>query len=170
MTRAFLRNLALSAALLVPGVAIAQTPAPTAQVSSTHLGAAREVVTLSGITRSFDAIVPQFAEQVKQTFGTTRPELNADLEQVLTAIKPEMEDRKSEMVALAANTFAQRLTEAELTDIAAFFKSPSGRRYVEMQPQILDEMFAEMQGWTQRLSEFIITRVRAEMKKKGHSI
>lgn len=170
MTRAFLRTLALSAILLSPSIAIAQSSAPAQQIAASHLSAAREVVTLSGITRSFDAIVPQFAEQVKQTFGTTRPELNADLEQVLTAIRPEMEDRKTEMVTLAANTFAQRLTEAELTDIAAFFKSPAGRRYVEMQPLILDEMFAEMQGWTQRLSEFIVTRVRAEMKKKGHSL
>ena len=35
------------------------------------------------------------------------------------------------------------------------------------QPQVMEDLFGEMQAWSRRLSEFMMTRVRAEMKKKN---
>lgn len=176
MIRTPFRLAAASLAMLLSvGAAIAQAPAPSpsapvASVSQSHLQAGREVVTGSGMSRSFDAILPQFVTEVRQTFTTTRPELTKDLNEVIEQVRPEIEARKEEMVTTAAQVFASRLTEAELKDIGTFFNSPSGKRYVETQPLILDEMFKEMQAWTQRLSEFVVTRIRAEMKKRGHDI
>lgn len=176
MIRTPFRLAAASLAMLLSvGAAIAQAPAPTpsapvASVSQSHLQAGRDVVVGSGMSRSFDAILPQFVTEVRQTFTTTRPELTKDLNEVIELVRPEVEARKEEMTTAAAQIFASRLTEAELKDIGTFFNSPSGRRYVETQPLILDEMFKEMQSWTQRLSEFVVTRIRAEMKKRGHEI
>lgn len=156
------------------GLAHAQAPAPSAlppaAIAESHLMAGRDVVLNSGMSRSFDAILPQFVAEVRQTFTTTRPELTKDLNEVIDIIRPELDTQKGEMVTSAARIFASRIGEPELKEIANFFKSPAGKRYVETQPQILDELFSEMQSWTQKLSEFVVARVRIEMKKKGHDL
>ena len=54
-----------------------------------------------------------------------------------------------------------------LKEIAGFFKSPAGSRYVAAQPKVLDGLFIEMQAWSRKLSEYMLTRVRAELKKKN---
>lgn len=171
---------ALLGALLLAAPALAQTaprpaapaapaPAPGAQPSASHLAVAREVMLNSGIARSFDSMLPVFAEQIKQA-AVTRPELTKDLDAVLESLTPEMEMQKQEMINAAARIYAARLSEAELKDIAAFFRTPSGRRYVETQPQVLDDMVKTMQSWTQQVSQYVMVRVRAEMSKRGHNL
>lgn len=168
MTRMTLR-LAAAAAFVALGLTAAAAQGAAAP-SESHLQAGREVVLNSGMSRSFDAILPQFVTEVRQTFTTTRPELSKDLNEVIEIVRPELEAQKTEMITKAAGLFASRISENELKDIATFFKSPAGKRYVDTQPQILDSLFNEMQAWTQKLSEFVVMRVRAEMKKRGHDI
>jgi len=160
------------------GVALAQQPtrpAPPAQQpqapqpSPSHLAAARDVVMLSGMTRTFDVIPPEMNEQIKKN-AVTRPELSKDLDQVFESMKPEMELQKQQMVNAAARVYASRISEADLKEIAAFFKSPIGKKYVETQPQILDSMVVEIENWTKQLAEYVMVRVRAEMSKRGHQL
>jgi hypothetical protein len=153
------------AAAPAPSTPAAQTPA----YSANHLALAREVMLNSGIARSFDSIIPAFSERIRQG-AVTRPELTKDLDTVLASLEPEMELQKQAMIDTAARIYASRLSEAELNEIATFFRSPAGKRYVETQPQVLDEMVQAMQTWTQDVSEYIMVRVRAEMAKKGHQL
>ena len=51
-----------------------------------------------------------------------------------------------------------------------FFESPAGKKYVETQPAFLTEVVTAMQGWQGKISTDMMTRVRAEMKKKGHEL
>jgi hypothetical protein len=39
-----------------------------------------------------------------------------------------------------------------------------------VEPQVLDETFTYVQQWGQRVSEDVMNRFRAEMKKKGHNL
>ncbi|MCJ2133938.1 DUF2059 domain-containing protein [Methylobacterium sp. J-026] len=176
---------ALGLALLaLPSAALAQKPAPAKPAAQpatpaantpasaftpSHLALAREVMLSSGIARSFDSVLPAFADQIrKQT--VTRPELAKDLDEVLVSLQPEMELQKQRMIDIAARTYASKFSEAELKEIATFFRSPAGKHYVEAQPQLLDEMVQEMQDWTQDVSEYVMVRVRAEMGKRGHQM
>jgi hypothetical protein len=164
---------AVAAALaLTQGPATAQQPAAPAgqpQPSASHLAIAREVVTLSGMGRSFDAVLPRFAEGIRQN-AVTRPDLTKDLDDVLEKLKPELELQKQQMVNMTARIFAGVMTEQELKDTAAFFKSPSGQKYVLAQPAVLDEMVRQMELWTREVSEYVMVRVRAEMGKRGHAM
>jgi len=166
--------IAALAAVLGAAPALAQQPsAPPAQAqpqfSASHLALAREVAIGSGLTRSFDSILPQFGEQIKQQ-AVTRPEIAKDLDATLVALAPEMELQKQQMIATTARVFASRLSEADLKEAAAFFKSPAGQKYVETQPLVLDELVREMQNWTQNAAEYLMVRVRAEMAKRGHQL
>jgi uncharacterized protein len=144
--------------------------AAPADFSPAVLALARDVVQYSGVARSFETLIPQFLDQARVSLGTTRPEIAKDLDEVIVQIKPEFEKEREDMMNAAARVFAKRLSEQELKDIATFFKSAAGQKYVSTQPLMLDELFGEMQTWTRALSEQIVVRIRAEMKKRNHDI
>lgn len=165
MIRIASRCAATAAALvLLAGSALAQ-----AQPTASHLALAREVVATSGMGRSFDTITEPMLAQLQQ-MNVTRPEIKKDLDQVVENLKPEMELQKQQMVTAAAKIYATVMTEAELKELATFFKSPIGKKYVETQPQILDDLVKEMATWSQTVSEYVMIRARAEMAKRGHQL
>ena len=154
--------------------AAATSPAPIPDVGqpeppATQLAAARDVVLSSGMARSFAPMVPQLTEQIVPLFTKTRPELTTDLKATLQELQPEFTRDGDQMIDIAAHIYARRMSEAELKDTAAFFNSPVGKKYVEVQPPMLDELVVAMQSWTQKLSSTMMTRVREEMIKKGHN-
>ena len=164
--------LALSAAPALAQQAAPAAPAPAApaapaQPTASHLAIAKDVIQLSGLGRSFEFVVPQFMDQLRQTFATTRPEIMTELTNTLTQLRPEFAAQKNDLLNAASRIFASRMTEAELNQVATFFRSPAGQRYVAAQPQMMDDLFQEMQAWSRRLSDLMMTRTRAEMKKKN---
>ena len=154
-----------------------QAPKPSASLNSqapaaspSHLAAARALVIACGMSRSFKVIVPQFMDQIGSSLTQTRPELRNDLNTVLTELKPEFDKQVDEMIDIAARIYVKQMSEQDLKAAVAFFESPAGRQYVETQPAFLTEVVTAMQGWQGKISTDMMTRVRAEMKKKGHEI
>lgn len=137
--------------------------------TDSHIALGRELAVLAGVTAAFDRIMPQFTAQIRQV-TVTRPELAKDLDQVLDAMKPELEQQKQEMITATARIYAAALTEAELKDVVTFFKTPAGRKYLDVTPRTLDQVAAEMQRWAERLSQSVMGRVRTEMEKRGHQL
>ena len=153
-----------------PPAAAAPT-APTAPAATPQqMSLARDVVLYSGIARSFEVVVPQYLDQIGANLTRTRPDLIRDLNVVMEQVKPEFDKRVDEMIDNAARIYAARLTEPQLKDAATFFKSPAGIAYVQAQPAMMGDLFPAMQAWQKRMSEDMVTRIRAEMKKKGHDL
>lgn len=144
--------------------ALAQEPTP-AQVA-----AAGDVLAASGMSKSFDILVAQMMVRLEQTLNQSRPELQKDLAVVLNGLEVEFMKQQEEIQKTAQRILAKRMSEKDLKDTAIFFNSPAGKKYVESQPAILDELAVAAQGWSEKLSQFMMTRVREEMKKKGHQI
>ena len=173
--RNFARALGFVALLVVaPAFAQTTTPAPAAPApgapTAAQIALAKELVVNSGVSRSFAIVIPQFLDQIGTRVTQTRPDLIKDLNVVMEQIKPEFDKRVEQMVDTAARLYAERLNEQQLKDVSAFFKSASGVKYVEQQPLVLNALYVSMQGWQQQISQDMMTRVREEMKKKGHEM
>ena len=153
-----------------PNTPPGQTAPSPAAPSPSHLAAARALVVACGMSRSFSIIIPQFMDQIASSLTQTRPELRHDLNDVLTGLKPEFDKQADEMVDIAAQIYVKQMGEPDLKAAVAFFESPAGKKYVETQPAFLTEVVTAMQGWQGKISTDMMTRVRAEMKKKGHEI
>jgi hypothetical protein len=152
---------ALLVAALGPARAYADEPTPAA------IESARIIITASGMTRSFDMVIPQMFGELERSVTATRPELKDSLHDTLVGLVPEFTRTEQGVVDGAARALAQHMTEQELKDTANFFVSPSGKKYVEAQPVVFSEIIGIAQQWRQRLSTDVLTRARAEMKKKG---
>ncbi|WP_020178025.1 DUF2059 domain-containing protein [Methylopila sp. M107] len=162
---------ALLAAALAAGVSPAFAQAPEAAApAADQLNAAREVIELSGAANSLKDIVPIFFDEAKQTFSRTRPEIAKDLDEALKAIAPEFEQRRDQLMTDIALVYAQRFSAQELAEIKAFYQTPTGKKLVENLPAILQASYQQTQIWSQKMSQDIVSRLRAEMKKRGHEI
>ena len=161
-------RLACAAAMVIgclTGAAHAQPP------SASALAAAREVVELKGGNNMFDPVIINVVDQTRATLLRTSPQLAKDLNEVASAIVVEYANKRPELMAEAAKFYAGRFSEAELKEIANFYKSALGKKMLAQEPLVLDETFGYVQKqWAPKFSEEVMTRIRAEMKKRGHNL
>lgn len=154
----FFAALGLAALLFAPGGATAQNEA--------LMETARSVVVGSGIDKSFDEVVPSATQALRRRL-VTQPAAAAALDEILVTMEPELALQKRAMINRAAAVMADIFTEEELNGLDAFFKSDVGRRFVELQPRVLEGVFAEMQAWNSEVAEYVQVRVSAEMAGRG---
>lgn len=167
MTTILNRSAAILCALaLWAGPAFAQNPPA---YTAGHLAAARELIQLTGGLAAVDEMLPAFGEQIKKS-SVARPELTKDLDDVLAKLKPELDMQKQQALNLVAATYAKFLTEQEIRDTIAFFKTPSGAKYIGIQSQLVDEAVDDVTAWSQQAGEYVMVRVRAEMGKRGFQL
>ncbi len=122
------------------------------------------------MSRSFNAAIPELMRQLTTTLSQTRPEVMPDLHAVLDEIKPMFSKDIDQMTDKAAHIYARLLTEDEIKAAIAFFTSEHGKKYVQAEPVFFNAVINAMQDWHQQISSELMTRVRAEMKKKGHTL
>lgn len=146
------------------GTANAQQPSPGA------LAAARELMEIKGVKGLVEPVVIGVVQQTTGTILQTNPGLSKDLDEVGTQLRAEYQPRVAEMTNEIVRLYAQKFTEQELKEAVAFYKSPAGKKILTEEPKILDESYARIQQWANRLQDEVTTRVRVEMKKRGHNL
>ena len=131
---------------------------------------AREVVVASGATRAFDGVIPSILQQSANVFVQQNPDLQQELVEAVKAISPEFEKRTSEIITIVATVYATAFTADELKELLTFYQSAVGKKFVSQLPRVLEESFVKTQEWGGKISEEIVRGIRAEMKKRGHTI
>ena len=164
-----MRLRSLSPALLLLAMLAAAQPARAQEPAASHLAAARELVVVGGAYGSLERVLPEITEEIKRQV-VTRPELAKDLTEVLRTLQPEFDLQRDVGVGQVARAYAKNLTEPEIREVLAFFKSPVGAKYIKIQPDLTDDLVAVMTNWSQNVGEYAQTRVRAEMQKRGHQM
>lgn len=168
MIRVAALRAAFAAALLCAG--FGNLPAHSQEPSAAAVAAARELVDLRGGAKMFDSVVPGVVEQAKGVFLQTNPALAKELDEVAGRLRSDFGSRTTELLNEVARIYAQHFTEQEMREAIAFYKTNLGRKIVTQEPIIIDQSFARMQQWANKFSEEVLSRYRAEMKKKGHDL
>jgi uncharacterized protein len=165
------KGLLLGAALFASAGAIAAGPTAPAgggpPPSPAAVSAADAILGEIGIKQSIALVVPVMMTQLEHNVTSTRPEIKDSLRQTLHAIQPEFDKSAQQMYVEAATLLASQMSEKELQDVAAFFDSPAGKKYLAAEPVFLQKFAALAGPWREQMSTDIMTRAREEMKKKG---
>jgi hypothetical protein len=151
-------------ALAAFGTAQAQAPSPAA------VQLAREVVLASGATRAFEGVIPSILGQSLNVFVQQNPDLQKQLTEAVKSLAPEFEKRTDDIITIIATTYATRFTEPELKELLTFYRSAVGKKFVAQLPAVLEESYVKVQEWGGKVSEEVVVRLRAEMKKRGNPI
>jgi len=158
---------AFSFALALP---VSMAPAAAQQPSPAALATAKEIVTVKGADALWRPVVRGVVERAKGMFMQSNPMLGKDLNEVAAKLYAEYNPRTVELLNDAAKIYATRFTEQELKDLLAFYKSPLGKKMLTEDPAILDQNMKDAQAWADKLSNEVISKMRAEMRKRGHEI
>ena len=167
-----LRASALIVALaMFAGGAYAQQPAAKGTPpSAAQVQLARDIIDASGAARAFDGVIPTIMQQAYGSFLQQNPDLQKQLVEAVNTIRGDFEKRQPEIIALMAQAYAGHFTEAELKELITFYRSPAGQKLVKELPAVLEESFGAVRQWGGKTSEEFIAALRAEMKKRGHTI
>jgi uncharacterized protein len=144
-----------------PAAAAAPAPSPAA------IAAADTILGDIGIKQTISLVVPGMLTQLESNVTRTRPEIKESLRQTLRSIQPEFDKTAVQTFNSAAAILASQMSEKEIVELAAFFESPLGKKYVAMEPVFLQSLSDVVAPWREQLSTDIMVRAREEMKKKG---
>lgn len=146
------------------GIAAAQQPTPAA------VSLSKEVLETKGGLTMFEPIVPGVIETAKNVLLQQSPNLQKDLNETAATLRAQLAPRTNELKGEIAKIYATRFTEAELKELLTFFKSPLGKKLLQEEPRFVEASLTRAQDWSNRLSEEVLGKIRAEMKKKGHNL
>jgi hypothetical protein len=151
-------------------LAAAAISAQAQQPSAATLASARELMEIKGVKNLVEPVVVGVVQQTTGTILQTNPGLSKDLDEVSAQLRNEYQPRVAEMTNEIVQLYAQRFSEQELKEAIAFYKSAAGKKMLAEEPRILDATYARLQQWAIRFQDEVMTRVRAEMKKRGHNL
>jgi hypothetical protein len=153
------------ALVVVAGTAHAQQkPSPAA------IKIAREILDLKNTASLFGQMVPSVIDKVKGMLVQTNIMLRKDLDEVGANLNKVYAPRTNELLNEFSVVYASRFTEAELKEIVTFYRSPTGKKVILLEPQIFDDAVTNLQDWQEKFAEEVIRAFRAEMKKRGHDL
>src|SRR5665213_1483859 len=105
--------------------------------------------------------------QLQRQLLQIHPEMGKTLHATLLALMPEFNKGEVDVFNDSARPLAKALTEEQLQQTLTYFESPAGKKYTEVQGQILDALKASAALWREKLTTIMLDRTRQEMKKKG---
>jgi len=160
-------SVSAQAADTTPPAAPATTTAAPAGPSPAALAAADTILNTIGLKQSIAIVVPGMMQELETNVTRTRPEIRDSLRVTLKAIQPEFDQTARQIYIQAESLLAAQMSEQEITQVAAFFESTAGKKYVQVTPIFLQNLGDVTGAWREKLSTDILERARAEMKKKG---
>jgi hypothetical protein len=150
--------------MAVPATTLAQEP------SGNAILLAREIISVKGAAKMYDPVIAEVVDRATGVLIQTNPMLSRDLNEIATRLRSEYAPRVSELLGEVARLYAARFTEAELKTVLAFYKSPVGQKIVLQEPAILDQSIVFSETWASKFSQEVLTKIRAEMRRKGHNL
>jgi hypothetical protein len=149
------------ALLALPTSVRAQAP------DAARLAAAKDMMQVAGVAKQFDEIMPMLARQLSQGFVAVAPDKADEIREVFNQLAIKFVNRKGELIDQIAAAYAEQLTLEELAAITAFYRSPAGLKFIEVQPQVMRQAMALGQRWGAQLGREIEEEARKELKKRG---
>jgi uncharacterized protein len=150
-----------------PATPAPATPAAPTGPSPAAITAADKILNTIGLKQSIAIVVPGMMQELETNVTRTRPEIRDSLRATLKTIQPEFDQTARQTYIQAESMLASQMSEQEITQVAAFFDSPAGKKYIAVTPVFVQNLSDVTGAWREKLSTDILERARAEMKKKG---
>ena len=154
------------------GRAVAQGAAPNAghQPSQAAVLMAKQILETKHADNIFDPLIRGVVIKTRDFFMQTNFMWGKDLNEVADSLIKQYSVRSGELMNDAAHIYASHFTEPELKQLLTFYQSPLGQKIIAEEPKAADESMVMAGSWADKLSEEVISKMRAEMKKRGHDM
>lgn len=138
--------------------------------SAASIALAKEILADKQVSNIYENAVPGLVQRVKNSLVSSNLNYQKDLNDVAVVAAKAFNGREKEIGDEIAKIYASRFTEAELKELAAFYRSPVGKKSIEQEPQAFDASRAFMDKWAEKMAGEIHSKFSAEMKARGKPI
>ncbi len=126
-----------------------------------------DIVALIRVTGTMEVMDQLIDVQVPKLMGVIRamgldapPSFFEDFEVVAVQ---EFKNSKPELMRAIVAIYDTNFTHQEIREVAAFYRSPTGRKIIANTPQVVRQSLVVGQAWGAEISQRVITRLRAEL-------
>lgn len=150
--------------LVLPAPSFAEAPKPE------HVKAAREMLALTEADKMFDGVLPVLLKQQLAAVQKQRPGMSPEvLKRFEVLFEAEAKKGIDKVMDQVAEVYTGVLSEKELKEISAFYKSPVGRKMIEIKPEMANQAMKIGIGWAQEVGTVIGQKVIEKLKAEGHT-
>ncbi|WP_192181113.1 DUF2059 domain-containing protein [Mesorhizobium amorphae] len=149
----------LSAILVASAVFAFSSPVFAQDVTESHLKAARAAVAAIHATDPFDNILPQAAAALEQQLIQKNPDMQELIGKTITDKAVALASRRADLEKEAALAYAKVFSEKELSDIAAFYSSDSGKKLLDSGPTVTRDLVKAADIWQNGLARDLAQQV-----------
>jgi hypothetical protein len=140
------------------------------EFSETQLDAAKRASSSAPLSKDLDTVLPILVQRVQTRLISLRPDLHAEITSVVQGVALNIATRRADLDSAIALVWARMFTEDELNQIAEFYNSPVGKKFVEMGPEIAATTIQTVDNWSSRVGEELLDKSREELKKQGYEL
>ena len=159
-----MRTVCVTICLLAASPAGVQSPSPDT------LAAARELIVTMRAADYFKTIMPAIVQQLKPAIVQNRRQVERDYDAIMPLMLDSMNARVNEIIEQVAALYARNFTAAELNEVVAFYRGPTGQKFIQKLPLITQESMVIGQRFGQSIGAEIRGRIVEELRKRGHDI
>jgi uncharacterized protein len=161
-----IRRLLIVACLsLMPALPVrAETP------STDAMTAARSLVTTMKLADQYKALLPAILLSLKPALTQDRPEIERDYETMMPMVADAFAPYYASMVDAIAAIYATNFTAAELRDMEAFYRQPTGQKMLDKMPVISQQALAVGQEIGRKAADDLRQRLTEALRQKGHKL
>ena len=153
-------------------VAVAQEPAPApaepaaeaAEIDPARLELAQELLVVSRSRDTFDAVLPNIADQVKTTLIRSNPQMQLGIIEIVDKVALELVEKRADLDRVLARIWASAFEESELQELIDFYSSETGKKFAERQPRLIAAQLGAAEAWGRTLSQEMLRQVQAQLR------
>jgi uncharacterized protein len=144
-----------------------QGQAPQAQPapSPEALAAAHELMAVIKPEDRFKVMLPVMMQNLKPAVVQGRPDVEKQYDATMPVLLEKAQKRVDELANTIATVYARNFTAAELRDLIAFYKTPTGQKLLARTTDIAQQSMAA----GQELGRAVVRDVQEEMQTKEHA-
>jgi hypothetical protein len=124
------------ATLLLIAPVHAQSPSSDAEA------AARDLIDTMKLSDQFKAILPTIIQHLKPAIVQNRPDVARDFDATMPIVQEKMGARLDELSNAMAAIYANNFSAAELRELTAFYKTPTGQKFLQKTPVVAAQTMA----------------------------
>jgi len=129
------------------------------------------MIETTGMSQMFDSMVPLIMQEISPLIRKLAPDISDEhFTKVMTIMEQEFMASRDEFLMSLIPLYDSLLTEQEIADSLAFYRTPSGRSMIAKMPQLMQGGMAVGQRWGQSVTGRAIQRLQQELRDLGYKI
>jgi hypothetical protein len=138
-------------------------PSHAQEISQSHIAAAKKTIAATDGTVDLNKIIPRAANRLASQLISNRPDIEKSITQFIQDSSLELAPRRGDLEKEVIKIYARVFTEKELLEIAAFFSTDSGKKFLKDIPVAARETERAARIWQTGIARDMTRKVREKI-------